>query len=626
MIVALGMMLRGRLGKDLAELSEPPVGSFIQDGAGSIGEDQSSWRRADDPGADGWNTESFALEAERQLSILGDLLRNQKGPEPDLHHIEALGLVGGEFTCQSFVPPSLTSVYSDGLISVEGAIGPEEGQRFLPGRGPAALAAAVHDVVILFGKTAGLRFEFKIFEVIAEAGEREVQTRQYVSLVGKREGRLVEQHATWLIGWEWQEASAPVMRSLVVERFEQSTSHADTGVLFADCTESVLGGNENYASQFLRGMNHWFTRLQLQDTRYFALLGTPGLAVGDVNGDGLDDLYVCQESGLPNRLFLQQSDGSAQEVSARWGIDWIEDSRGVLLADFDNDGDQDLAVAILGGVIVAENNGKDRFQMREVLATGHDTMSLCAADFDHDGRIDLYVCVYAATQGLEKTQSSPIPGAAPGFVTHDANDGGSNSLWRNESSGGASWKFRDVTRESGLDVLNSRYSFAAVWEDFDNDGDSDLYVANDFGRDNFYRNEGRSAAGGVVRFTEASGAVGAEDAGSGMSVTCADYDRDGWTDVLVSNMWSAAGRRVTLQERFKPGISSDLRLRYRRLARGNTLLGNRGDGTFSDRSAGAGIEPGLWAWGSLFFDLNNDGWEDLLVTNGFITTEDTGDL
>ena len=117
-------------------------------------------------------------------------------------------------------------------------------------------------------------------------------------------------------------------------------------------------------------------------------------------------------------------------------------------------------------------------------------MGVVWTDVNGDGRFDLYVCVYAATQGLEKTQSSPIPGAAPGFVTHDANDGGSNSLWRNESSAGASWKFRDVTRESGLDVLNSRYSFAAVWEDFDNDGDLDVYLMIGFADEKTRLSEG----------------------------------------------------------------------------------------------------------------------------------------
>ena len=97
-------------------------------------------------------------------------------------------------------------------------------------------------------------------------------------------------------------------------------------------------------------------------------------------------------------------------------------------------------------------------------------------------------------------------------------------------------------------------------------------------------------------------------------------------DALVSNMWSSAGNRVTFQNRFKPETAHEIKRRFQRLARGNTLLRNRGDGTFDDRSALAGIEMGRWAWGSHFVDVNNDGWEDLVVTNGYLTTDDTGDL
>jgi hypothetical protein len=106
-------------------------------------------------------------------------------------------------------------------------------------------------------------------------------------------------------------------------------------------------------------MNHWFQRTQ--DRSPLELFGNPGLAVGDVNGDGLDDLYVCQESGLPNRLFVQNADGTATEQSSSWGVDWLQSSRSALLVDLDNDADQDLVVAIHGGVVVAENDGAGRF-------------------------------------------------------------------------------------------------------------------------------------------------------------------------------------------------------------------------------------------------------------------------
>ncbi|MEM7233856.1 MAG: VCBS repeat-containing protein [Planctomycetota bacterium] len=91
-------------------------------------------------------------------------------------------------------------------------------------------------------------------------------------------------------------------------------------------------------------------------------------------------------------------------------------------------------------------------------------------------------------------------------------------------------------------------------------------------------------------------------------------------------MFSAAGRRITAQSAFKPNASRDVRNRIQRFARGNTLLRNSAVGAFDEVSVEAGIVLGRWSWGSNFVDLDNDGWQDLLVANGYITTDDTGDL
>ena len=230
---------------------------------------------------------------------------------------------------------------------------------------------------------------------------------------------------------------------------------------------------------------------------------------------------------------------------------------------------------------------------------------------------------------LESTETAPLPAAAAGFVVHDANNGGTNSLFRNEITSDGTWQFTDVTTEVGLDANNHRWSLAAAWEDYDNDGDQDLYVANDYGRDNLYRNDAVTGKEGKTyarRFVDISQTAHVEDSGTGMSISWGDYDRDGWMDAYVANMWSSAGKRITFQNRFKPQAPSEMKRRFQRLARGNTLLRNTGNGTFDDRSAPAAVEMGRWAWGSNFVDVNNDGWEDLFVCNGYITTEDPGDL
>jgi hypothetical protein len=334
-----------------------------------------------------------------------------------------------------------------------------------------------------------------------------------------------------------------------------------------------------------------------------------GIAMGDVNGDQLEDLYVCQQGGLPNRLLLQNPDGTLRDVSVESGADWLDYCASALLVDFDNDGDRDLVVAQEWRILFMSNNGRGQFQLEFGISVEAQSFSLAAADFDQDGDLDVYVCGYNPTASTLRrgAMGEPMP-------YHDANNGGRNTLLRNDGN----WLFHDATSEVGLNQNNSRFSFAAAWEDYDDDGDFDLYVANDYGRNNLYRND-------HGKFVDVAAELGVEDMSAGMSANWADVNRDGRMDLYVSNMFSAAGNRITYQRRFKADVGTEVREQFQRHARGNTLFLNTGDG-FRDVSEQAGVTMGRWAWGSRFADLNGDGWEDLLVANGFISTEDSGDL
>ena len=111
-----------------------------------------------------------------------------------------------------------------------------------------------------------------------------------------------------------------------------------------------------------------------------------------------------------------------------------------------------------------------------------------------------------------------------------------------------------------------------------------------------------------------------------MSVSWGDYNRDGFMDLYIGNMFSSAGNRIAYQEKFHSAASEEFKTRYRRLARGNSLFEGQSDGTFRDVSVAAGATMGRWAWGSVFADVNNDGWDDLLVGNGFVTGKNPDDL
>jgi hypothetical protein len=259
---------------------------------------------------------------------------------------------------------------------------------------------------------------------------------------------------------------------------------------------------------------------------------------------------------------------------------------------FQNDGS-----AVFTEVAAASGDADDSGQGRCVVSF----------DYDNDGDLDLFLCVDFAKPFTQEA----------GFVYHDANDGGRNVLFRNDMTGNR-WKFTDATDESGLSTNNRRHSLAASWMDYDNDGDQDLYVANDYGQNCLYRNDN-------ARFEDVASEAGVVDYGSGMSASWGDYDRDGWVDLYVGNMFSSAGNRITRQARFKDDEDAETRATYSRFAKGNSLFRNT-NGRFTETSSEAGVEMARWAWSSVFADLNNDGWQDLVVANGYITTEDTGDL
>jgi hypothetical protein len=572
---------------------------------------EEDWHKFDNPSQDGWASEAFSDAAAKQLGQIGSLLEHPQ----ELASAGFNGLAGKSFHCKPLVPQELVTVLKDRNIEVQrqqpGALQPSE-PLFV---GPKGLGQALQQIADSFHGAKLLRSKFKIFRV--QRQQDATLTRQYVELSGLLDDGVLQQHATWEALWDRSEPTAPRLVSLKVIDFEQVRSQTPAGTIFADITRSVLEHNPCYKQQFMHGMNHWLARIP--NSRSLANFGHPGMAVGDVNGDGLEDLYVCQEQGLPNRLFLQNADGSADEVSGEWGVDWLQNARSALLIDLDNDSDQDLVVGFLGGVVIASNEDNSGFRVQSVTQTNEDVMSLSAADFDGDGDLDIYAVAYYADDVVFSMDEASGPAAAQNLVYHDANIGGHNSLLRNDYHDDV-WAFVDVTAGVGLDVNNSRYSLASAWEDFDNDGDQDLYVANDYGRDNLYRNDGG-------RFVDVGDSAGAEDAASGMSVAWADFDRDGWMDAYVANMWSSAGNRITFQPEFKADSSTDVKQRLQRFARGNTLLKNNRDHTFVDVSRHSGVEMGRWAWSSQWADLNNDGWEDILIANGYLTgNASTGDL
>ena len=544
-----------------------------------------------------WESEVIADRAGALLTSLLKPLEDGGGASPDPE-----AAVGADAIVGVLRPAEMPAVHREPAVTVfravEAALKRPAGKK-----GPAALRDRLNALAAPLAGGHDRHVKVKIVSTDV-SGLPEVRTALLFSFTGVTKGGRVEHQAAWEARWRLSgERHDPrlVLTGLTCQRCEEAVSPAPEPWL-TDVTEGLLGGVGWFREQFGHGNPWWRARLQKSFDVF--VYGHRGLTIGDANGDGLDDVYLCEEGGLPNRLLLQQPDGTVRDVSAASGTDIMEVTRAALLIDLDNDGDQDLVLGISHGLLMLENTGDAKFRQRTLLPRISDAYGLAAADYNDDGFVDIYVC------GYQPRDADParLPFPAPFY---DARNGGENFLVRNEGG----WKFANATAETGLDRGNDRFSFGAMWTDFDNDGLADLAVVNDFGRNNLYR---QSRSGGKVTFTDVTDEVGLHDGAFGMAITAGDPNRDGWVDLYTANMFSSAGSRITTQPGFKPGAEEDVMAQFRGLARGNSLFLNSG-GRFRDAAGEAGVAMGRWSWGSHFADLNNDGWEDLLVGNGNIT-------
>ncbi|MGA3107580.1 MAG: FG-GAP-like repeat-containing protein [Terriglobales bacterium] len=470
-----------------------------------------------------------------------------------------------------------------------------------------------------FSKLLTAEFQVTSIDAVAmsagSAAATQIQTRIRYELLGTGSDCYREQRVGY---WDliWERSASDAFRLLRWAGLEETRSVSQSPG-YVDITTAALGANASHASQLMHGSDYW--RTVLDGACGIDIYGHNGVSVGDVDGDGFDDLYVCQPGGLPNRLYRNRGDGTFEDITESAGVGVLENTACALIVDVDNDGRQDLIVVRSTGPMLFLNEGGGKFRQKanafQFANPPQGTFTgAAAADYDRDGWLDIYFCLYVYYQGTDQYKY-PSP-------YYDAENGPPNFMMRNQGDG----TFRDVTAETGLNQNNTRYSFCCGWNDFNRDGWADLYVVNDFGRKNLYRNNGDGT------FTDVAAQAKVEDIGAGMSVCWFDYNNDGDDDLYVANMWTAAGERISMQGGFQRNAPPEARALYHKHAMGNSLLrgtvrDERHDAfAFEDATMAAGVGIGRWAWSSDAWDFDHDGFPDLYIANGMVTGPSREDL
>jgi hypothetical protein len=384
----------------------------------------------------------------------------------------------------------------------------------------------------------------------------------------------------------WLMASFPALLLLVSSYMVGNQS---SGVRFVDITEQS-------------GIN--FKHISTPEKRYIVESMSGGVAVFDYDNDGYLDIYfvnsltvdLLKSNGKTrSALYHNTGNGSFTDVTNKAGVGDIGWGMGVAVADYNNDGFDDLYVTCVGPNHLFKNNGNGTFSdVTQKAQVGDPRWSAGAAfvDYDNDGYVDLFVSNYVAfdfnklpefgKSKLCQYKGVPVQCGPRGLP------GDGDTLYHNNGDG----TFTDVTKKAGVTDPEGYYGMGVICSDFDQDGLIDIYVANDSTPNFYYHNNGD----GTFKDLGFTSGTAVNENGSeqgSMGVTVGDYDHDGKLDLFVTN------------------FDDDY----------NTLYHNDGRNSFTDVSYAAkvaAVSLPYVGWGTKFFDYDNDGWVDLFVANGHV--------
>ena len=333
-----------------------------------------------------------------------------------------------------------------------------------------------------------------------------------------------------------------------------------------------------------------------------------GVGVGDVNGDGYADVFLAGHG--KGRLYENQGSKKGArfiESSKKWGLPDLTQTRSALFFDYEGDGDLDLLVVRdTPPSYLFENTGSSFSDITQAskIQTRRGAHSAAILDFDGDGDLDIYIGYY----GSGKHHLNPVRNVR-NVPSMDGRNGSPNQLWQRGSDG----SYAEVAKSVG--VADVGWTLAVGVFDSDLDGDDDLYLANDFGANQFYENRGKG------KFVETTGTAGVGDRGSGMNVDVTDVNGDGRWDFYVTNidMFHKSIKVVFPEDSSTVSLDESLVRGFQYLSGNKLYVSNLDDSKYRSEEHNR-FEPGDrgWGWDAAFIDVDNDGDDDMYLTNGWV--------